>query len=96
MPKSTVADRRARALRRKVKSTASVPQSAHPPTWIEPQLTRLAKEAPEGSEWLHEIKYDGYRMHARIDSDKIQLLTTRVPSPRFTANGCPIRVPRHE
>jgi bifunctional non-homologous end joining protein LigD len=38
-------------------------------------LTRLAEEAPGGSDWLHEIKYDGYRMHARIDGDKIQLLT---------------------
>jgi bifunctional non-homologous end joining protein LigD len=38
-------------------------------------LTRLAEEAPEGTDWLHEIKYDGYRMHARIGSDKIQLLT---------------------
>jgi ATP-dependent DNA ligase len=71
MPKRTEVDRRAG----KVKSIASVPKSAHPPTWIEPQLTRLAEEAPEGSGWLHEIKYDGYRMHARIDGDKIQLLT---------------------
>ena len=38
-------------------------------------MTRLAEEAPEGTDWLHEIKYDGYRMHARIGSDKIQLLT---------------------
>ena len=42
MPKSTAVDRRPGALRRKVKSTASVPESAHPPTWIKPQLTRLA------------------------------------------------------
>ena len=48
---------------------------AHPPTWIKPQLTRLVDEAPTGTDWLHEIKYDGYRMHARIDGDKIQLLT---------------------
>jgi bifunctional non-homologous end joining protein LigD len=75
MPKSTEVDRRARVQRRKVKSTASAPEAAHPPTWIEPQLTRLADEAPEGADWLHEIKYDGYRMHARIDGDKIQLLT---------------------
>ena len=54
---------------------ASFPEAAHPPTWIEPQLTRLAEEAPEGTDWLHEIKYDGYRMHARIDSGEIQLLT---------------------
>jgi ATP-dependent DNA ligase len=75
MPKSTAVDRRARVQRRKVKSTASIPESAHPPTWIKPQLTRLSDEAPAGSDWLHEIKYDGYRVHARIDGDNIQLLT---------------------
>ncbi len=58
---------RAGVVRRKVKSTASVPESGHPPTWIDPQLTRLADEAPVGPDWLHEIKYDGYRMHARLD-----------------------------
>ena len=75
MPKRAAVNWQARALQRKVKSTESVPESAHPPTWIEPQLTRLAEEAPQGTDWLHEIKYDGYRMHARIDSDKTQLLT---------------------
>jgi hypothetical protein len=43
---------------------------AHPPKWIKPQLTRLVDDAPMGKDWLHEIKYDGYRMHARIDGDK--------------------------
>ena len=75
MPKRTAVNRQARALQRKVKSTASGPESAHPPKWIKPQLTRLAEEAPEGTDWLHEIKYDDYRMHARIDGDNIQLLT---------------------
>ena len=75
MPKSTEVDPRARAPRRKVKSSTSVPEAAHPPTWIEPQLTRLAEEAPGGSDWLHEIKYDGYRMHARLADGKAQLLT---------------------
>jgi DNA ligase D-like protein (predicted ligase) len=49
--------------------------AAHPPAWIEPQLTRLVDEAPDGPNWLHEIKYDGYRMHARIDGGDIRLLT---------------------
>ena len=52
-----------------------LPSSAHPPKWIKPQLTRLVDEAPTGDGWLHEIKYDGYRMHARIDGGKIKLLT---------------------
>jgi hypothetical protein len=46
-----------------------------PPKWIKPQLTRLVDEAPAGAGWLHEIKYDGYRMHARIDGGKAALLT---------------------
>jgi ATP-dependent DNA ligase len=43
-----------------------------PPRWIKPQLTRLVDEAPTGDGWLHEIKYDGYRMHARIDGDQVK------------------------
>ena len=36
---------------------------------------RLVDEAPRGDGWLHEIKYDGYRLHARIDAGKATLLT---------------------
>jgi bifunctional non-homologous end joining protein LigD len=32
-------------------------------------------EPPDGPEWLHEIKYDGYRMHARLDRGAVRLLT---------------------
>jgi ATP-dependent DNA ligase len=49
--------------------------TSRPPKWIKPQLTRLVDEAPSGGGWLHEIKYDGYRMHARIDGGKATLLT---------------------
>jgi DNA ligase D-like protein (predicted ligase) len=48
-----------------------------PPTWIKPQLAKLVQRAPEGSNWLHEIKFDGYRMHARLDAGKAQILTRR-------------------
>jgi ATP-dependent DNA ligase len=33
------------------------------PQWVAPQLTQLVDAAPDGHQWLHEIKYDGYRMH---------------------------------
>jgi ATP-dependent DNA ligase len=49
--------------------------TSRPPKWIKPQLTRLVAEAPTGDGWLHEIKYDGYRMHARIADGEIKLLT---------------------
>ena len=37
------------------------------PRWIEPQLSKLAAKAPTGPQWVHEIKFDGYRMAARIE-----------------------------
>jgi ATP-dependent DNA ligase len=45
------------------------------PEWISPQLTQLVDAAPEGDGWLHEIKFDGYRMHARLDRGAVRLLT---------------------
>ena len=32
-------------------------------------------DAPAGDGWLHEIQYDGYRMHARINGGEVKLLT---------------------
>jgi len=55
--------------------SARVGKAAEPPKGIKPQLTRNGDEPPAGNDWLHEIKYDGYRMHARLDRGKIQLLT---------------------
>src|ERR1700751_3511800 len=45
------------------------------PQWIAPQLTQLVDAAPDGDPWLHEIKFDGYRMHARLDRGAVRLLT---------------------
>jgi DNA ligase D-like protein (predicted ligase) len=47
-----------------------------PPTWIKPQLAKLIEKAPDGPDWLHELKLDGYRMHARLDAG-VQILTRR-------------------
>jgi DNA ligase D-like protein (predicted ligase) len=50
---------------------------SHPPLplWIPPQLTQLTAAAPSGPQWLHEIKLDGFRMAARIEGGRAQLLT---------------------
>ena len=40
-------------------------------------LATLYEKAPSGSDWLHEIKFDGYRMEARLDHGKVKLLTRR-------------------
>ena len=43
--------------------------------FIEPQLATLEKEAPAGDDWLHEVKFDGYRMQAQIEGSEVRLLT---------------------
>ena len=45
------------------------------PTWIPPQLCQPVEKAPSGPQWLHEIKLDGFRMAARIEHGRVQLLT---------------------
>lgn len=47
------------------------------PRFIKPCLAKLAHTPPSGANWLHEIKYDGYRVQARIDADGRVSLTTR-------------------
>jgi bifunctional non-homologous end joining protein LigD len=37
------------------------------PKFVPPQLALQAAEAPDGSEWIHELKLDGYRMQGRIE-----------------------------
>jgi hypothetical protein len=45
------------------------------PQWIEPELCKLVTRIPAGDNWAHEIKFDGFRMHARIVSGAAALLT---------------------
>src|SRR5438445_12614083 len=41
------------------------------PAFIPPQLATPVKEPPSGDEWLHELKFDGYRMLCRIDRGRV-------------------------
>src|SRR6266446_6022898 len=68
MPKS---DRATNAPTRRVVERTSLP------AWVKPQLAALVKKAPDGLDWLHEIKLDGYRMHARLDAGRVKILTRR-------------------
>ncbi|MCC6766631.1 MAG: DNA ligase D [Deltaproteobacteria bacterium] len=45
------------------------------PARFEPQLATLVKTAPEGDGWLHEIKFDGYRIGARVADGAVTLFT---------------------
>src|ERR1700736_5337080 len=59
------------------KSMTNQPRDSSPdlPKWVKPQLCKLVDAPPQGPDWLHEIKYDGYRMHARLEHGRAQLLT---------------------
>jgi bifunctional non-homologous end joining protein LigD len=45
------------------------------PSFVEPALATLVSKPPSGSRWLHEIKFDGYRLEVRIEAGRIKLLT---------------------
>jgi bifunctional non-homologous end joining protein LigD len=45
------------------------------PRTIELQLPTLVEAAPDGDQWLHEIKFDGYRMLCRIDGETVTFET---------------------
>jgi bifunctional non-homologous end joining protein LigD len=47
------------------------------PPFVEPELATLVEAPPDGADWLHELKLDGYRMLARIEGSKARLLTRR-------------------
>ncbi len=45
------------------------------PATLEPELATLVSEAPEGDEWVHELKFDGYRLVAVLEHGSVRLLT---------------------
>ena len=47
------------------------------PEFVTPQLALEATQPPEGTNWLHELKLDGYRIQARKSGKKVQLLTRK-------------------
>lgn len=49
--------------------------ASHAPQWIEPQLCKLVTTAPSGPGWVHEIKFDGYRIAARVEGGQVTLQT---------------------
>jgi bifunctional non-homologous end joining protein LigD len=46
-------------------------------SFVEFQSPTLVEKAPEGSEWIHEIKYDGYRTELIIEGGEVRAYTRR-------------------
>jgi bifunctional non-homologous end joining protein LigD len=72
---------KAKASKRKAKKAKADPVAgARPaplPPFIPPCLALLGAIAPDSPDWIHEIKFDGYRMQARIDNGDVRLLTRK-------------------
>jgi bifunctional non-homologous end joining protein LigD len=47
------------------------------PSFVEPSLAMLVDKPPSGPLCVNEIKFDGYRVQARIDGNDIRLLTRK-------------------
>ena len=45
------------------------------PGFIKPQLATLKTKAPMGDQWLHEIKYDGYRVQVHLNRGRKKVYT---------------------
>ncbi|WP_377848761.1 DNA ligase D [Bosea sp. UC22_33] len=58
-------------------SKAGPATAADLPGFVPPQLCRSVERPPAGSGWLHEIKFDGYRIQARVAGGKVTLKTRK-------------------
>src|SRR6185437_13247457 len=61
---------------RSSRSTSKLPAEPQP-SFIPPQLAEETSSTPDGPDWLHEIKLDGYRIQARKSGSRVQLLTRK-------------------
>ncbi|BBP65166.1 multifunctional non-homologous end joining protein LigD [Pseudomonas sp. Cab53] len=64
----------AKPLKKRGKTTLDGAVAGPLPETLKPELATLVESAPDG-EWLYEIKFDGYRIMARIDHGGVRLIT---------------------
>jgi bifunctional non-homologous end joining protein LigD len=56
---------------------AAIGAKAPFPGFIEPALASSIDKVPSGDRWIHEIKFDGYRVQLQIANDDIKVFTRR-------------------
>jgi bifunctional non-homologous end joining protein LigD len=81
--KATAPEKKPPAKRRTKRGGKSAPL----PPFRPPQLTTLVDEPPEGDDWIHELKYDGYRLIISASGDSVRCYTRSGQdwSPKFPA-----------
>jgi bifunctional non-homologous end joining protein LigD len=59
------------------KKPAPIGAKALFPGFIEPALATAAERVPNGDRWIHEIKFDGYRVQLHIANETVRVFTRR-------------------
>src|SRR3954447_6416858 len=59
------------------KKSEAIGMKARFPGFIEPALATSIENVPSGDRWIHEIKFDGYRVQLHIANDDIKIFTRR-------------------
>jgi len=75
--KSTAKAAMSVAARRSAEPVRSNRRRSGLPDFVLPSLATLHSTPPDGTEWIHEIKFDGYRIESRLDHGKVRLLTRK-------------------
>src|ERR1044072_1566537 len=59
------------------------------PEFVAPQLATLTDKPPSGDAWLHELKFDGYRLLCHLEGKQIRFWTRNRKdwTTKFTAVG---------
>ncbi|MBI3437494.1 MAG: DNA ligase D [Proteobacteria bacterium] len=73
----TIEDVRSKGARVWSHGGEKAPRAPKPPKWefVEPMLATRVEKPPAGDAWIHEIKYDGYRLIASVSGDSVRLFT---------------------
>ncbi len=63
--------------RKSAPAKAAKPAKSAMPDFIAPQLCETLERPPSTEGWIHEIKFDGYRIQARIENGEVTLKTRK-------------------
>ena len=72
-----IAVRSSRSPRKKAAKKRKTAADQRMPSFIAPQLCTSVERPPAGGDWIHEIKFDGYRIQMRVESGEVTLKTRK-------------------
>ncbi|MBD0416852.1 DNA ligase D [Oryzicola mucosus] len=71
------ADKRAAGTAKKKKTASASTSKSKLPDFVAPQLCETRQRPPAADGWIHEIKFDGYRIQMRIENGEVRLMTRK-------------------